>query len=330
MTRTTTLMTRARDKDAPEEPSPAVEPLGSGPPSTGAVATVKKAPARGKAMLEGMRARYGAVDVIYRTFKRYSEDDAGSYAAALTYYTFFAIFPLLLFGAAMLGYLTFGNEELKQKILFGALDSVPFIRDALQPDGLKIIQANRSTIAYTGLALALYTGTGMLVALGHALDRIHRVDNEGNFFQKRVRAVKWLALLGLAAIGSFTMTGVAGFAPGVLSTVLSYLAGIAVNVFIFTTAFKFLPAKRLTWGEVWPGAVIAALGFELLKTLGAIYLTQGESARHDTFGTLAAAATLLVAAYLISQVTLLAAEVNAALAERRETRVLKARTEEAT
>ncbi|MGH2808584.1 MAG: YhjD/YihY/BrkB family envelope integrity protein, partial [Actinomycetota bacterium] len=94
--------------------------------------------------------------------------------------------------------------------------------------------------------------------------------------------------------------------------------------------FKFLPAKRLEWSEVWPGAIIAALGFELLKTLGALYLANSESARDDTFGTLATAATLLVAAFLISQVILLAAEFNAALAERRETRVLKATTEEAT
>lgn len=321
-------MTRARDNESERTATPT--PLGSEPPATGAVAAVKKAPSQGKLLLERLRARYGFVDVAYRTFKRYSEDDAGSYAAALTYYTFFAIFPLLLFGAAMLGYLTFGNNELKKDILANAVNGIPLLKDALKPQGLELIQAKRQTIALTGLGLALYTGTGMLVALGHALDRIYGVENEGNFLQKRLRALKWLALLGLAAIGSFTMTGVAGFAPGVLSTVLGYLAGFAVNVFIFTTAFKFLPAKRLEWREVWPGALIAALGFELLKTVGAFYLTNGESARNDTFGTLAGAATLLVAAFLISQVTLLAAEVNAALAERRETRMLKAKIEEAT
>lgn len=325
------MMTRARDKPAPEDAAASrPEPLGSGSPATGALAAVKRAPARSKAVFERQRARYGAVDVLYRTFKRYSEDDTGSYAAALTYYTFFAVFPLLLFGAAMLGYLTFGNDELRQEIFRNAVNGIPLLKDALRPEGLDLIEAKRNTLALTGLGLAIYTGTGMLVALGHALDRIYGVDNEGNFFQKRLRAVKWLALLGLGAIGSFTMTGVAGLAPGLLQTILSYLAGFAVNVFIFTTAFKFLPAKRLSWAEVWPGAMIAAIGFEVLKTLGALYLTNSESARNATFGTLAAAASLLVAAFLISQVTLLAAEFNAALAERRETRVLRTRTEEAT
>lgn len=283
----------------------------------GAVRAFKRGLVKAKLGLERARSRYPLVDVLAATVKRYSADDAGSYAAALTYYTFFAIFPLLLFGAAMLGYLTFGNEKLKVEILSAAVGSFPLLRDALTSEGLRTIEENRQTIALTGVALAFYSGTGVIVALGHALDRIHHVDNEGNFLQKRFRALKWLALLGLAAVGSLTMTGVANFAPALLSTSVGYIGGFVVNVFIFLTAFKFLPAKRLSFRDVWVGAVIAATAFELLKTLGTLYLTQGESVRSETFGTLAGAATLLVAAYLISQVTLMAAEVNAVLAERR-------------
>ncbi len=280
----------------------------------------------GKLAIERARSRYTVVDILVRTFKRYSEDDAGSYAAALTYYTFFAIFPLLLFGAAMLGYLTFGDRELKTDILDAAVSSIPLLKDALTSEGLDTIEKNRQTIALTGVALAFYSGTGVIVALGHALDKITRAENEGNFLQKRFRAVKWLALLGVAAVGSLTMTGVANFAPAILSTALGYIGGFVINVFIFLTAFKFLPAKRLSFRDVWVGAVIAASAFELLKTLGALYLARGESVRSATFGTLAGAATLLVAAYLISQVTLMAAEVNAVLAERRAQRTTTIRS----
>ena len=294
-----------------------------------AVKAIKQVPVKGKLVMERARSKSTLIDVLVGTVKRYSEDDAGSYAAALTYYTFFAIFPLLLFGAAMLGYLTFGNEDLKTDILDAAVSSVPLLKDALTPDGLELIQANRKSIALTGLALAFYSGTGVIAALGHALDKINRTENEGNFLQKRIRALKWLALLGLASVGSLTMTGVANFTPAILSTVLGYVGAFAVNVFIFLTAFKFLPAKRLSFRDVWVGALIAATAFETLKTIGALYLSQGESVRNATFGTLAGAATLLVAAYLISQVTLMAAEVNAVLAERRGQRgSTTSRTEE--
>ncbi|MBA2725248.1 MAG: YihY/virulence factor BrkB family protein [Actinobacteria bacterium] len=70
---------------------------------------VKKVPQRAKVLLERARAKNRVVDIAMRTLQSFSEDDGGSYAAALTYYTFFSIFPLLLFSASILGFLTDGD-----------------------------------------------------------------------------------------------------------------------------------------------------------------------------------------------------------------------------
>ena len=255
-----------------------------------------------------------------RTFKRYSADDGSSHAAALTYYAFFSIFPLLLFGAAIIGYLTFGNEELTE--------ADPRIGDQRDPpdarrlgaESLARIEANRRTIALTGLGLALYAGSGAIVALEHALNKIHRVQVEPKFLQKRLQSIKWLAILGVAALGSVALGGVAGFVPNFLTAGAAILGGFAINVFIFATAFKFLPNAEVTWREVLPGAVFTGLVFEALKFIGTFFLSQGESARTASFGTLAGAATLLIASYLLAQVVLLAAELNAVICERRAVR----------
>ncbi|MBW3594411.1 MAG: YihY/virulence factor BrkB family protein [Actinobacteria bacterium] len=295
----------------------------------GIVDKAKALPQDAQLLLERTRARSGVVDVVVRTFKRYSEDDAGTYAAALTYYAFFAIFPLLLFAAAGLGYATFGNEQLTQRLIAESIESVPLIRDALTPEGLTLIQENKDALAGVGLGLALYTGTGMIVALEHALNNVLRVPKERNWFQKRLKAVRWLAILGIAAAGSLAMTSMAAALDGVVAKVFGYLGAFAIDVFIFATAFKFLPALKTAWRDVLPGALVAAASFGVLKGLGAAYLAQGEATRNATYGTLAGAATLLVASYLISQVVLLAAEVNATLIERRATRTKASdRTEE--
>jgi membrane protein len=89
---------------------------------------------------------------------------------------------------------------------------------------------------------------------------------------------------------------------------------------LFATAFKFLPSVNPPWREVLPGAVIAGAIFEVLKIVGPLYLNSGRSNRDATFGAFAATAGLLISAYLLSQVTLLAAQLNAVLAERRRTR----------
>lgn len=280
----------------------------------------KRLAALAKLKLERARARWGGVDILVRTFKRFSEDDGGSYAAALTYYMFFSIFPLLLFAAAALGYLTFGNQDLQQDLIGSGLKTVPILKDALSPDGLETIATNRNGLAVTATLLALYSGSGVIVALEHALNKIFHLEHEPNFLQKRLRSLRWLAILGVGAIVSLALSTVAGFAPGPLAFILGLSGGLAVNTGLFATAFKFLPATDLTFKEVLPGSIVAAIGFEALKLGGASYLARGETARIDTFGAFAAAAALLLASYLIAQIILLSAEVNAVLAERRNSR----------
>ena len=80
---------------------------------------------RVKLSVERARARNGALDVALATLARYSTDDGSSYVAALTYFLFFSIFPLLVGGLAVLGYVTFGNEELQRKLVKAGLEAAP-------------------------------------------------------------------------------------------------------------------------------------------------------------------------------------------------------------
>jgi len=284
------------------------------------VETIKRPAAEIKLRLQRARADHTWVDVTFRTFRRFGEDEGGTLAAALTYYTFFSIFPLLLLAVSLLGYVTFGNESLQQELIRSGLRTVPLLRDALSPNGLELIMDRKGSLALTGLALALYSGSGAIVALEHGLNRIHHVADEPNWVQKRLRSLVWLGILGLAAIASLGLGIVSGAAPGVLAAITATIGALLLNVGIFATAYRVLPKKDLSWREVLPGAIVAAVVFEILRFVGTAYLAQGETTRNATFGTFAAAAALLIASYLIAQITLLAAEVNAVLAERRATR----------
>ncbi|MBA3430566.1 MAG: YihY/virulence factor BrkB family protein [Actinobacteria bacterium] len=296
-------------------------------PNGGTLRSFNKAVTRAKLRVEMARSKWPVVDVAVRTLTRYSEDDGGFYAAALTYFTFFSIFPLLLTAASLLGYLTFGNEDLRRDILRAGVDAFPLLRDVLKPAGLAFVEERRRAFAATGVALALYSGSGAVVALEHALNKIHRGDAKGDFLARRVRSLKWLAVLGLASLASIALGGVTNFAgelfgeaAGPVASALGLVGGLFANVVIFGTAFKFLPSVHPAWREVLPGALFTAVVFELLKVVGSLYLETGSETREATFGAFAVAAGLLVASYLVAQVILLAAEVNAVLVERRSTR----------
>lgn len=284
------------------------------------VGVIKKLIARARVILERFRADHGWFDVAYRTFKRFGEDDGPTFAAGLTYYTFFSIFPLLLFATAGLGYITFGNDELRRELLESGLDTIPMLQQALTEDVLTGIQKRRESIALTGLALALYTGSGAIVALAHGLNEINHVDEERNFLQKRLRSILWLGVLGLVSLASLTLSAMSDFLPGAAAAVFATIGGMAVSTGLFATAYKVLTTKAQRWAEVLPGAVIAAIGFEVLKQLGSWFIGRGAARREAMFGAFAGAATLLVASYLISQLVLMSATVNAVLAERRAAR----------
>ena len=291
---------------------------------------IANAVAQAKLRVERARSRYALVDVLVTTFKRFSSEDGSTYAAALTYYTFLSIFPLLLFGLATLGYVTFGNEQLQQDIFNAGVDAVPMLRGILSRNGLEALQQRRGQLALTGLAIALYSGSGAIVALEHALNRLHHVVEEPNFIGKRLRSLRWLAVLGGAALTSVVLSSVAGFAGGLLADagplrrvvtpLLSRAGAIAISTLVFAFAYRFLTAKALSWRDVAPGAIVAAVLFELLKVGGGLYLDAGTRSREATFGAFAAAAGLLIASYLLSQITLLCAQLNVVLAERRITR----------
>lgn len=290
---------------------------------------VQRIGAQAKLRLERARARFGFVDIVVRTFKRFSNDDAGFLAAGLTYYFFFSIFPLLLFTASALGYLVFLSERLRGDILSAGLDAFPLLDSILTPFTLASITEQRGSLALIAALMALYSGSGGIVALQHAFNRITGVDKDRGFVPKRLWSLVWLGLLGASALVSVALGAAASYAEGLLgndgpadelTSIVGSVVGFAVGLWIFTSAFMFLPVGRRGWREVFPGALVAAVGFEILKRMGTWYLERGAAGREATFGAFAAAAGLLVVAYLLAQVTLLAFELNQVLEERRTLR----------
>ncbi|MGH2779012.1 MAG: YihY/virulence factor BrkB family protein [Actinomycetota bacterium] len=284
------------------------------------MSALKNATAQAKLRVETARARYGWFDVAISTFKRFSEGDGGFYAAGLTYYAFFSVFPLVLFAVSALGFVAFLSQELKQDLLDAGRESFPLIGEILTINNLNKIEDARFSLAAVGLLLVLYSGTGGIVAFEHALNRIHGVSEEGTFFQKRMRSLRFLGAIGVIALASVAFGAVWRFIDSPVVSVFAFLAGFGTSVLLFASAFRFLPQANLTWSEVLPGAVVAGAIFEVLKIVGPTYLASGEEGRNATFGAFAAAAGLLISAFLLCQVALLAAQLNAVLAERRQSR----------
>jgi uncharacterized BrkB/YihY/UPF0761 family membrane protein len=81
-------------------------------------------------------------------------------------------------------------------------------------------------------------------------------------------------------------------------------------------AFKLLPAIDVSWRELLPGVIVAAVGWQLLQHLGGYYLDHELKRTSPLYGVFALVLGLLAWLYLGAQMTIFAAEINVVRARR--------------
>src|SRR4051794_883160 len=203
-------------------------------------------------------------------------DDSGPYLAALiTYYAFVSLLPLLLLLSTILGHVLAGNPELQQRVIDSALSQFPVVGAQLgEPRGL----SGGVVGVVVGVLGSLYGGLGVAQAVQYMMNTAWSVprNSRPNPFLARGRSLLLLGTAGLAVVGAAALStlssGSAG-SLGVAMRVLTLLGSVAVNAAVFVFAFRLAPARHLTVRQVLPGALTAAVLWQLLQTFGVGYVS---------------------------------------------------------
>ncbi|WP_396450681.1 YihY/virulence factor BrkB family protein [Actinomadura sp.] len=242
-------------------------------------------------------------------------DDQGAYLTALiTYYGFVSLFPLLLLLVTALGFALEGNPGLQQRVLDSALAQFPVLGDQI---GANIHSFHGSILALaTGVVGSLYGGLGVVQATQNALNKLWGVprNSRPNPFAARVRSLALLAVGGAVILVTTLLSavtasgGVFGAGAGVRAAAI--LVAVAVNVVLFTVAFRVLTARRLTIAQVRTGAVTAALVWQIIQWGGAFLLGHMLKDASATYGMFGIVLGLLTWIYLGAATFVLSAEIN--------------------
>ncbi len=241
--------------------------------------------------------------------KKFSEDQGGQIAALIAYYGFVSLFPLLLVLVTVLGFVLQGDPGERQRILDSALGQFPIISDQLKLQSL----TGSSVGLVIGVLASLLAGMGITGATQNAFNRIWSVPfkHRPNFLRSRLRGLGMLAILGTFFIVSTTAAGFVGSASHAAPAVA---AGVVVafvfNIALFMTAFKLLTAVDVSWRELLPGVIVAAVFWQLLQHLGGFYVDHELKRTGPLYGVFALVLGLLAWLYLGAQLTLFAAEIN--------------------
>ena len=251
--------------------------------------------------------------------KKFKEDRAGYLASLMAYYAFFSLFPLLLILVSILGFVLGENSEFRQRVLESVVDQIPVFGSLVSAE-VESIRGSGYAIAI-GLALTLVLGLGVVRALQHGMDQVWNVPKHQRpkFLRARARPLLMLAVLAFGAIGSTVMSGVGSSGESVWSSavgVAGVLGRLTLNFALFLVAFRVLTNAVVTWREVLPGAVFAAVGWALLQSLGG-YIVRNQLTRASAiYGFFAVVIGLLSWLTLGALLILLAVEINVVKARR--------------
>lgn len=258
---------------------------------------------------DGLQRKHTTLAVPVAVLRKFSNDQAGSLAAMIAYYSFFSIFPLLLAFVTILGFILHGNPSAQKSVEDSFLGNFPFVGNQIREHAL----GGSIPAVVIGLAAAIWAGFGVMQSSQTAFNRVWAIPfkQRPDFFMTRLRSLAALAVLGLVFLVSSTASGlVVGGVGGAAAKAGGIAFSLALNFGLFSGALRMLTSRDIPTRCLWVGALIGGVLWEVLQVAGSIYITHVVHKSGNTYGSFALVLGLLAWFHLGAQATLYAAEVN--------------------
>ncbi|MFJ9890985.1 YihY/virulence factor BrkB family protein [Streptomyces sp. NPDC091287] len=223
---------------------------------------------------------------VWRSYERLDRVHWARLAAAITFISFLALFPLIAVGAAVAAALLSDQQvdTVKDKLA----DQVPGISDQLGIDGLI---ANAGTVGLVAGALLLFTGIGWVGSMRECLRAVWELDDvqEANPVVAKVKDAVLLVGLGGAALATLAVSTIGSTAVGwtadligipedgaggILLRAAALAVAVVADFLLLLYLLTLLPGVEPPRRRLVVAALLGAVGFELLKLLLGSYMRE--------------------------------------------------------
>jgi membrane protein len=216
-----------------------------------------------------------------------------------------------------------GHPALQEQVMHSALSQFPVIGTQLgQPRHLSGGIAG----IVVGIAGAVYGGLGAGQAVQHAMDTLWAVPRNvrPDPIRARIRSMLLLSVLGSALVAT-TLLAALGRASAVLGpvgTVGVVIAAVVVNSLVCLIGFRVSTVRDLSYRQLAPGAVSAAIVWQLVQWFGAVFVAHAVKTASVTNSVFALVLGLLAFLYLLAITLVFCAEINVVRVDRLYPRAL--------
>src|SRR6478672_7928819 len=216
-------------------------------------------------ILDRLRTRYGWFDHVMLAQGRYQDSKGDFYAAGITYFTIFALFPLLMVGFAIGGFVLANQPDLLAEIEDRIKSSVSGDLGRQLVDLMDSAIQSRTAVGIIGLATAAWAGLGWMANLREALSQMWGLlrQEPPGFVKAKLSDLAALTGFFLASAVTIALTALGSSdlmmhvlewlglqnVPGVDLTlrVTSLLVSVLITWLLFTWVIARLPRESVSF-----------------------------------------------------------------------------------
>lgn len=272
-----------------------------------------------------------AASLAKETFAEFQRHKSSWLAAAIAYFTMFAVAPLIIVVVEIAGFFL-GQHQTVLHTLYGYMSTTagPSAAHGIQAIVSATFSNRKAGVLsqIVGWTVFVVGAVGLFSSLQEALNTVWDVTPDKRTLLATVkdRLLSFATVLGIAflllvslgvnallTVGSSALVHVFPGFPTVAKA-LDFLLSLAMITLLFALIFELLPERRIAWRDVWLGAAVSALLFVLGQFVLGWYL--GRAGITSGYGAFGGLIVFLIWVYYSAQIMLFGAEFTHVYARR--------------
>ena len=193
-------------------------------------------------------------------------------------------------------------------------------------DTLNEVAAASAPLTVFSLVVSAWSASAMFGAVRKALNVVWKVERQRAYIQQKLLDLAMVLAFGVLMLASVAATaglralrelsdealGPLSSGTGLLWELAPYVLPAFLSFIVFSLLYRFVPAVKVRFRDIWLGALVAALLFEVLKNGFAVYVANFRA--YDLlYGSLGGILLFLSVVYFASAILLLGGEFCAAM-----------------
>jgi YihY family inner membrane protein len=275
--------------------------------------------------LDGAQQRRTPTAFVVGVVKKFTDDNGGIMAAALAHSAFVSIFPLLLVFVTILGLVAASNPALRAAVLEGRGAAFAGISHQFPIVGSQLtsnVHALRrsSTIGLIiGLLATVWGCTGLAQTGLFTMQQVWNLPGPARpgYFPRLGRCLLFLIALGVGLVVTTGLTSLGVFTnQGAMWTVLLDSVAAIANGMMYLLVFRVLTPKGVPTSNLVWGAAAGGVAWTVMQAFGNFLVGHYLHNDRSVYGVFATVLGLITWVYILSEITVYAAEINVVLTRR--------------